>query len=58
MDVYFLENAVRSFFDGDISPNVTKSACYHLGGGPILPFTNQGQFSYTVSSSHTATEFQ
>jgi hypothetical protein len=52
MDVYSLENAIRSFFDGHVSPSRRECddlACSLLGGGPIVPFTIQGQFSYTVS---------
>lgn len=55
MDVYSLENAIRSFFDGDVSPSQNECdevACSLLGGGPVVPFPIQGQFSYTVFSPH------
>ncbi len=51
MDIYSLENAIRSFFDGHVSSSRRECndlACSLLGGGPIVPFTIQGQFSYTV----------
>lgn len=53
MDVYSLEDAIRVFFDGNISPS--RQECDNfarslLGGRPVVPFPIQGQFSYTVSS--------
>lgn len=59
MEVYSLENAIRSFFDSDISPSrkeCDEFARSLLGGGPIVPFNIQGQFSYTVVSPLAVTE--
>ncbi|KAL8725170.1 MAG: hypothetical protein Q9166_007524 [cf. Caloplaca sp. 2 TL-2023] len=59
MDVYSLENAIQSFFNGFTSPTRQECddlACSLLGGGPIVPFTIQGQFSYTVFSRQAVTE--
>ncbi|KAL9124204.1 MAG: hypothetical protein Q9217_006446 [Psora testacea] len=59
MDIYSLENAIRSFFND--CGSLTREECDDrarslLGGGPIVTSTIQGQFSYTVSSPHAATE--
>ena len=59
MDVYSLENAIRSFFDGDVSPSRRECDDFArslLGGQPVVPFTIQGQFSYTVFSPQAFTE--
>ena len=59
MDVYSLKNATRSFFDGDVSPSQKECddlARSLLGGEPVVPFTIQAQFSYTVFSPQAVTE--
>ena len=53
MEVYPLEAAVQAFFGTQISPTRQESdelASALLGGGPVVPFAIQGQFSYTVFS--------
>ncbi|KAL9128891.1 MAG: hypothetical protein Q9217_002513 [Psora testacea] len=53
MEVYSLENAIRSFFAGKVSPSQKECddlAHSLLGGERVVPFPIQGQFSYTVFS--------
>ena len=53
MKVYSLEGAIRDFFDNNVSPSRQECDDYArslLGGRPVVPFTIQGQFSYTVFS--------
>ena len=59
MEVYSLENEIRSFFDGN--PSTSRKECDDLarsllGGEAVVPFPIQGQFSYTVCSPQAVTE--
>lgn len=61
MEVYSLEGAIQSFFETQISPTRQESddlASSLLGGGPVVPFDIQGQFSYTVFSPEATTEIE
>lgn len=59
MDIYSLENAIRSFFDKDASPNQKECddlAISLLEESPIVPSKIHGQFSYTVFSPQATTD--
>ena len=51
MEIYSLEDTIRSFFENNVSPSRKECdalASSLLGGNTIVPFKIQGQFSYTV----------
>ena len=53
MEVYSLENAIRGFFDGNVSPSRQECDDFArslLGDRHIVPCAIQGRFSYTVFS--------
>jgi len=59
MDIYSLENVIRSFFDKDASPSRKECddlAISLLGENPIVLSKIQGQFSYTVFSPQATTD--
>ena len=59
MEIYSLDNEIRSFFNGNLS--TSRKECDDLarsllGGEPVVPFPIQGHFSYTVCSPQAVTE--
>ena len=61
MEVYSLEGAIKTFFDGIVSPSRQECddfACSLLGGQSVVPFKIQGQSSYTVFSAQPFVDVQ
>lgn len=59
MEIYSLDNEIRSFFNGNLSTSRKKYddlARSLLGGEPVVPFPIHRQCSYTVCSPQAVTE--